>query len=241
MRNYGIQVYSLRDMAKTNMDGALCAVAEMGYKKIELGRYDNYTAEEIRKLADKYNLEVVGSHCALWDLVNNFNETVKYHKTLGNKNYILPCHDLSTIKKIDEFAEACRDVIPKLHAEGMELGYHNHRWEFMDTEEGFQIQNELVKRCDIFFELDTYWAFVGGQDPVETMTRLRDRIKWIHLKDGVKDGSKGCSLGEGEAPVKAVHDKAVEYGFEIIVESEGLCPTGKEEVERCMNFLKTLN
>ena len=42
----------------------------------------------------------------------------------------------------------------------------------------------------------------------------------------------------GAAPVKAVRKKAIELGVGIVVESEGLDPTGKEEVERCINFLK---
>ena len=63
------------------------------------------------------------------------------------------------------------------------------------------------------------------------------RLRCIHLKDGSPEG-KGCSLGQGAAPVKAVRKKAIELGVGIVVESEGLDPTGKEEVERCINFLK---
>jgi len=241
MRKYGIQMYSLRDITGSDMDGALAAVSEMGYKKIEFAGYGGHNGEEIRTMLDKYNLEVVGTHSALHELVNNFEETVKFHKTIGNKNFIIPGHDLSTRKKLDDFIEACNDIIPKLRAEGIELGYHNHHHEFFDLEEGYQIHRELEQRCHVFFELDTYWTLVGKKDPIATMNRLRDRIKCIHLKDGLKDGSKGFSLGEGEAPVAAVHDKAVEFGFEIIVESENLHPTGKEEVQRCIDFLKTLN
>jgi len=51
----------------------------------------------------------------------------------------------------------------------------------------------------------------------------------------------GCSLGLGDAPVAAVRAKAIEMGLSIVVESEGLDPTGKEEVQRCMDYLKTLD
>ena len=35
--------------------------------------------------------------------------------------------------------------------------------------------------------------------------------------------------------------KAIESGYGIVVESEGLDPTGKEEVKRCIDYLKTLD
>ena len=60
-----------------------------------------------------------------------------------------------------------------------------------------------------------------------------------HLKDGTRD-RKGLALGEGEAPVPAVRDKAIELGLRMIVESEGLQPTGIEEVTRCMNYLRSV-
>ena len=92
----------------------------------------------------------------------------------------------------------------------------------------------------MFFELDTYWTFVAKLDPIATMERLGDRIRCIHLKDGSVDG-KGCSLGSGEAPVAAVRKKAIESGYGIVVESEGLEPTGCEEVKRCIDYLKSLD
>ena len=70
------------------------------------------------------------------------------------------------------------------------------------------------------------------------MEQYRDRITTIHLKDGFKNG-EGKSLGQGTAPVAAVLEKAIATGRTIVVESEGLDPTGAEEVQRCMDYLKS--
>ena len=48
----------------------------------------------------------------------------------------------------------------------------------------------------------------------------------------------GKSLGLGVAPVKEVRKAAIELGFPMVVESEGLEPTGLEEVKRCIDFLR---
>ena len=58
----------------------------------------------------------------------------------------------------------------------------------------------------------------------------------IHLKDGI--GRAGKALGEGNAPVLDVIAKAKELNLAMVVESEGLDPTGLEEVARCIEFLK---
>lgn len=238
--NYGIQMYSLRDITGNDLAGALRAVAEMGYKTVEFAGFFGHSAEEVRAMLDENGLTCIGTHSGFGELLDNFDETVKFHKTIGNTKYIIPGHDLSTREKLDTFIKQCNEIAPKLRAEGIELGYHNHSHEFYDMPEGYQIHKELEARCDVFFELDTYWTFVAKLDPVATMERLRDRIKLIHLKDGSPDGH-GCSLGSGSAPVAAVRAKAIELGVGIVVESEGLDPTGKEEVERCIHYLHTLD
>jgi len=236
--NYGVQMYSLRDITGKDMNGALREAARMGYTSVEFAGFGSHTAEEIRDMLDKNGLTCCGTHSPLDSLVNDFEETVRFHKTIGNTKYILN-QGVVTKEQLDAFIDTCAVIAPKLRAEGIELGYHNHHWEFMPTEEGLLIHKELEKRCDIFFQIDTYWAFVAGQDPVATLERLGDRVRCIHLKDGSAQG-KGCSLGSGEAPVAAVRAKALELGLPIIVESEGLDPTGVEEVERCIRYLETL-
>lgn len=238
--NYGIQMYSLRDITGNDLDGALKAVAEMGYKTVEFAGFFGHSAEEVAAMLKKYDLVCAGTHSGMGDLLNDFEGTMKYHQTIGNKLYIIPGHDLSTKEKLDEFIDNCKRLAPKMREYGIELGFHNHSGEFKPNNDGLIVHKELEERADIFFELDTYWTFVAGLDPVATLERLGDRVKCIHLKDGDPNG-RGYSLGLGEAPVAAVRAKAIEMGLGIVVESEGLEPTGKEEVERCINYLKTLD
>lgn len=237
---YGIQMYSLRDITGQDLDGALKAVAEMGYKTVEFAGFFGHSAEDVAAMLKKYDLECAGTHSGIGDLLNDFEGTMKYHQTIGNKLYIIPGHDLSTAEKLDTFIAQCNELAPKMREYGIELGFHNHSGEFLPNKDGQIVHTELEKRADIFFEIDTYWAFVAGLDPIATLERLGDRIKCIHLKDGTPEG-RGYSLGLGSAPVAAVRAKAIEMGLGIVVESEGCEPSGKEEVERCINYLKSLD
>ena len=75
----------------------------------------------------------------------------------------------------------------------------------------------------------------------------------IHLKDGIAvppeyrnfahchDDAIGKSVGDGEGPVLAVREWCLKNDVLMVVESEGLDPTGPEEVKRCIAYLRTLD
>lgn len=237
---YGLQMYSVRDFTAKDMDYALKEVAAMGYSFVEFAGFMGHSAEEIKAMLDKYGLYVSSTHTGMGEITGNFEETVKYHKTIGNKNIIIPGHDLSTKEKLDKFIDDVNEYQPKFEAEGISFHYHNHSHEFLPNNDGLYIHKELEERTNIKFEIDTYWVFAAKVDPVETIVRLKDRIEMIHLKDG-DGGHGGFSLGDGIAPVKAVREKAIELGFTMVVESESLTPDGISEAKRCIDFLKSLD
>ena len=239
MTEYGLQLYSVRDITKENLDLALGKVAALGYKYVEFAGFFGHTAEEVRAMLDKHGLKISGTHSPWTDLTpDKIFETVAYHKALGNPDYIVPWADLSTLEKIEEFAAVMNFAEPILAAAGIKLGYHNHSGEFKLMPWGSTIHAELERRTNIHFELDTYWLFNAEVDPIAVMERLKSRLHVIHVKDGHL-GGKGKALGEGDAPVQAVREKALKMGLTMVVESETLDPTGIEEVERCIKYLKS--
>lgn len=236
--DYSIQMYSVRDITEKNMEGALKALAEMGYKYVEFAGFFGHSAQEIAQMLDKYGLKCSGTHTGIMDVVNDFEGTVAYHKAIGNTRIIVPGHDLSTKAKLDEFIDLMNETAPKLAAEGITLGYHNHDHEFKPNEDGQIIYDELVARTNVALEIDTYWAYAGGKDPVAMMEQLKDRLSVIHIKDGLAN-REGKPLGMGTAPVANVYNKAVELGLMMVVESETLQPDGLTEAKICIDYLKS--
>ncbi len=236
---YGIQMYSVRDITATDMEGALRGLSEMGYKKVEFAGFFGIPAEEIRAMLDKYGLEVSGTHTGWQEVAEHFEETVAYHKAIGNTNIIVPGCDLSTQEKLDEFVKMANEFQPKLAAEGIKFSYHNHSHEFKPNADGSLIYDQLLYRTNLDIEIDTYWAFNAGIDPVQMMERLKDRVRVIHIKDGLM-GGEGKPLGMGEAPVAAVYNKALEMGLPMVVESETLTPDGMTEAKICIDYLFSL-
>lgn len=199
MREYGIQMYSVRDITEKDMPGALRALAEMGYKNVEFAGFFGIPAEESKKLLDDNGLKVSGTHTGWNEIAEHFEETVAYHKAIGNTRIIIPGADLTTKAKLDAFIDMLNEFQPKLAAEGITLGYHNHDHEFKPNEDGQIIYDEIVARSNVALEIDTYWAYAAGKDPVAMMEALKDRLPVIHIKDGLSN-REGKPLGQGTAP-----------------------------------------
>lgn len=236
--NYGLQMYSLRDITDKDMEGALREVAAMGYSFVEFAGFMGHPAEQIKAWLDQYGLKASGTHTGLAALTDDvLDETIAYHKAIGCKDIIIPYEKFENKAAIDAFVERVNVLIPRLKAEGIDLHYHNHDHEFLANEDGLIPEDEIMARTGILLEVDTYWVFAAGKDPVAFVQEHKDRIRVIHLKDGI-GGNEGTSLGLGKAPVKDVRRTAIDLGIDMVVESEGLDPTGLEEVKRCIDFLK---
>lgn len=236
---YGIQMYSLRDVACDNLEKALQTASQIGYKAVEFAGFYDCPAAQVKEWLQKYNLKAWGSHISPDDLADDLDRLITYHKELGCTNMGLSSMYFATRDKLEASIALVNKVNERLDKEGLTLYFHNHYWDHAPNRQNQIPFWELVTRTSIKFELDTYWAFIGGLDPVTMMGWLKDRLLFIHLKDG---GARydGRSLGQGAAPVKRVHDKAKEMGFRMIVESEGCNPTGPEEVKRCYDYLMSI-
>ena len=252
MTQYGLQMYSVRDLTKTDLRAALKAVAEMGYSQVEFAGFFGHSAEDVKAWLDEYGLVASGTHTGM-DLITpeKLEETIAYHKAIGCRRLIVPGANWTTEENMEKNIATFISVAKRLREEEIAFGYHNHSAEFYASPYGKIVEDELYNRTDIELEIDTFWLFNAGIDPISYLEAHKERISVIHLKDGfaksepgtfadAHSGAVGKSLGLGNAPVAAVCDWAIKNGVDMVVESEGLEPTGCEEVKRCIDYLRTL-
>lgn len=251
---YGIQMYSVRDLTEVSLREALKKVAELGYRYIEFAGFFGNSAEDVKNWLDEYGLICSGTHTGIGEIApDKIDGTIKYHKTLGCKNLIVPGCDWSTPEKCNEVINTFNFAQKKLAENGIRLGYHNHSQEFFPTADGIVFEDEVLERTDIEVQIDTFWLYNAGIDVIDYLEKHKERISVIHLKDGIPSakenknfdmihtGVEGFSLGEGSAPVTKIRQWAIENNVLMVVESEGLKPSGIEEVKRCIDFLETLS
>ena len=101
---YGLQMYSVRDAAQGDLLGTLEKVSKLGYHYAEFAGFFGIPAEQVKAKLDECGMEVSSTHTGWQELTEDrLEETIKYHKTIGNKFIIIPGADLSTQEKLDEF------------------------------------------------------------------------------------------------------------------------------------------
>ena len=237
--NCAIQLYSVRDFTEKNFENAVRDIAALGYKGVEFAGFFERTADEVLALLSETNLSPYGAHASFDDLIKNFDETVAYHKKIGNSLYIIPYYDLTDKEKINAFVKAVNEVAPQLAENGIALAYHNHAYELLPNKDGSIAFEELYKRTDIKFQLDVFWAYSATKDPCSIIEKIKDRLCSIHLKDGFI-GGEGNPLGQGEVPLKEVLLLAEKYNTPVVVESETCNPDGMTEAKICIEYLKSL-
>src|ERR1700759_4386072 len=81
----GIQLYSVRDQMKEDLDMALAGVAAAGFKEVESAALPKKPAKEIRSALDKAGLRCVSSHHGFADLNADPAAVFAYDAELGSK------------------------------------------------------------------------------------------------------------------------------------------------------------
>jgi len=236
MIEYGLQLYSVYDRLAKDFKGTIQKIAEIGYKKVETAGFYDLKAEEFKAIVNDAGLTISGSHLGLDELDADYKGIVSYLKGIGCEDYIVAWADFSP-NVFDTTIEKFNKYQPMLEADGIKLHFHNHSGEFSEKNaEGLNAMEALLTKTKVGLEIDTYWAFVGKQDPVKYITDHADRIKFIHLKDGSPEG-EGSVLGCGKAPVLAVREAATKLGFAMVVENEISTDDSVAEAEACFKFL----
>jgi sugar phosphate isomerase/epimerase len=69
----------------------------------------------------------------------------------------------------------------------LKVGYHNHSQEFVADFHGVSAFEFFAEHLDdaVVLEIDLYWAATARQDVPKLLAHLGDKVKALHLKDGV--------------------------------------------------------
>ncbi|MEG2429458.1 MAG: sugar phosphate isomerase/epimerase [Oscillospiraceae bacterium] len=216
MKN-AIQLYSIKETCENNLNFALKTMSELGYEAVEFASFFNYTADQINEMLKRYNLKVAGAHIDEKQIFEDIDATISYQKAIGNKRIICPWSDLNSKEDVINFVEKIKAVAPKYNENGLKLYYHNHSHEFkMDNGQYLlDMLYELTTPDELWFELDLYWVFRGGANPIYYLKKYKNRMDIFHAKDGTS--SKGTPVGDGVLPYDEILNKARKYEMKYVV------------------------
>ena len=191
-----LQLYSVRDDVKADLDGTLKQVKEMGYDGVEFAGMYDYTAEQIRDLCAKHGLTPISAHVPIKSMIEDVKGTFAQYKTIGVEYVVIP-HVSSEYCKADEkfpeLVEYAKEFGKVANEMGLALGYHNHDFEFTNMIGDQHMLDALYEAVDadlLKTQLDTCWVNVGGENPAAYVRKYAGRCPTVHLKDFVGQKSE---------------------------------------------------
>ena len=240
-RPISVQLYSLRSRAATDFAGVLKDVADIGYKGVEPAGLQGKTAKEVRKMVDDLGLVVSSAHIGI-PTKENLNEIVDTAKTLGYEYVIsgLGGDHFKTLDTIKESAASFQAAAELLKPHGLQMGYHNHWWEF-DLVEGRYGYTLFLDACpDVFSELDVYWACNFNRVDVPAIVKAhKKQIKLLHIKDGpLVQGQPHTAVGQGRMNIPAIVKAAGKDTAWLVVELDECATDMTQAVRDSFNYLK---
>ena len=253
LKNFGIQLWSVRDDLGKDPKGVLKQLSSYGYKQIESfeggkGMFWGMSNTEFKSYMNELGMKIISSHC---DISKDFEKKAADAAAIGMKYLICPYKgpqkDLDAFKKFaDEFnqkGEICKK-------NGIRFAYHNHDYSFVKMN-GEMGQDVMMKNTDpklVDFELDMYWVVAAGQDIETWLNRYPKRFRLCHVKDRKKDApltEKDASVvvGTGSIDYPKILKTAKKQGMEYyIVEQEkweGTTPMQAAQADAV--YMKTLS
>jgi sugar phosphate isomerase/epimerase len=242
----GLQLYSVRDECAKDLPAVLKAVAQMGYAGVEFAGYHGKSAEELKKLLDDNKLVSCGTHTSLESLLGEeFDKTVAFNKTIGNRFLIVPGLAAERTKSKEAWlatAKLFNEISAKLQPHNMWVGYHNHSSEFKPLD-GELPWDTFFGNTDrrVVMQFDTGNALAGGAEAAPFLRKYPGRALTVHVKEYSKTNDKAL-IGEGDVPWKELIPLMRTTGRTrwLIVEQESYAFPPMECVAKCLPKLKEL-
>lgn len=241
MKPIGIQLYTLRRPFRDDPLGCLTRIKQTGYDSVEFAAPLDADFAAFGAHMRGIGLDCPSAHVGLADMAEHPDSVLGMAKTLGCRFIVMPyvMPDQRDWKKViatlTAFAGRATD-------EGYRVAYHHHDFEF-EGAHGTRAFDILVGETDpalINFELDVYWLKKGGEDPKAVIESLMGRVKLIHLKDYVPDGSM-ADVGAGTLDFPALIEAAKKSGAEhFFVEHDFPPEPYWPSVESSVRYLRDL-
>jgi len=245
----GLELYSVREALKQDLEGTVRAVAQIGYQCVEFySPYFDWTeqqAKSMRKLMDDLGMRCYSTHNGEQHFgKDNISHARDLNVILGTKYMVMasssPKPGIDGWKAIADELNTAADV---LEPAGLKPGYHNHQPEFKSVD-GVRPIEILAKNTKptVMLQLDVGTCLDSGGDPVAWIRSNPGRIRSLHLKDWSSDPGKGYQVlfGEGDAKWKDIFEAAESAGGAeyYLLEQEGSRFGELETAKRCLQGYK---
>ncbi len=224
----GIAPYTFRKSFPNGVAATLDTIKRMGFTEIE-GGGGRMQPEEYKKLCDERGLSIP-SFGTSYEMVRDKPDSVVWRARIFGSKYVMVSwipHKTGSFnfenarKAVEDFNKAGK----LLKENGLTLCYHAHGYEFQPYEHG-TLLDYIMKNTNpeyVSFEMDVFWIWFGGGNPVSLLKQYGNRWKLMHLKDmrigtkkdltGLTPGTNDVPLGTGEIDIPGILRAAKKVGI----------------------------
>ena len=207
----GLQLHSILGQLGMDFDGALARVAAAGFRRVEMpsSAPGARTPKDAREALDNHGLVCPSMHFAMMELIGDLDSTIASARAMGARFMVCGApwiRDVSRVKvdpkggklafflaiiaalDLDDWrwnADELNRVGSRIKAEGLQLAYHSHNFEFRRYGD-VVAYDELLRLTDpdlVKLELDCGWIKLAGHDPVTYLTNHATRCSLLHTRD----------------------------------------------------------
>jgi sugar phosphate isomerase/epimerase len=223
----GLQLFTVRDLLRKDLEGTLAEVAALGFVEVEMFGFGGnafiedplfgLSAAEMRRTMQRHGLavqcaQISGRVDAVGPIAEVAHELGIRHLIIGMAREFLSITTegpvVSGVKDADQIrrlAERLNGLGSLCRKDDLRLGYHNHHMEFarLGSTRAYDL---LLQHTDpelVLMELDVGWAKAGGVEPQEYLAKYPGRFVSCHLKDFAPDRPLPADLPRAPIPEMA--------------------------------------
>lgn len=263
---FGIELYTVENLLKTDFSGTLSALARMGYTDVEAPNFRGRTAAEWRQAFADSELRCLCVHATIGGLKSDFTRELDFTAEVGTEQIvcIIPTAEALTADT-DYYRRAADDLVgmgERARGYPVTIGFHPNYVEMreMDGLNPFELMMERMPSELVHLQLDVANAARAGMDPVDCIHRHAERISTLHVKDLLPDRLSGrgvaasIEMGEGALPWRDIFEacrgaQIAACYFELephgtgLGDAHGWSPSDRDRLESSrlnLEYLRTL-
>ena len=222
-KDFGFQVWTIKDKLIPNFAATLKEMAAMGYTQVEMcspleytssgfGPLNSMTGTEMKKIMDDSGLKCVSSHYGMGELRDSLENRIEWATQLEMKQMVCSSFWLPEGASVDEYWKACEElnaIGEKTKAAGIQMVFHNHHMEFEKRGEEL-IYEEMMKVLNPHLvKMQFQVAVVNiGYKAADYFRKYPGRFQSAHLADWSKAKDAQVPIGQGEVDWKDFFEAA---------------------------------
>ena len=247
----GVQLYSLRDDAKRDVERTLADIAGAGYKDVEmLGSFGNFGVPpmRLRAVLDANGLRAPSTHVG-GQALDTLDKQLDEARTLGHEYVIvasLPITGAPTLDDYRRWSDRLNEAGRLARERDVWIGFHNHATDFklVDGAVPYDLLAERTDPSVVRLQLDTGNLAQAGRDPLQYLQRFGARYWSFHIKDVPRLGGEvDTDLGTGALDFRRILASITDIDRKLLFVEQETYPTGTplESIRKDYQYLANLS